>query len=290
MKKASTKEKLKDAVKVAGAVILIALASPVICICVTWRVSTGKSFDVCGTGRIQEAQRKGIERSLRQEAPIPLPSRRRALTLPSLPCPAGSGRPERTRQTTADQSQSVLYGRFPAEIREMIYEYALCDFTHIHLFRRQDNRLGHYKCHSIHRPHSELLRPGIYDTGELKGFCYSALTCTKAWIPGRWQDNEITELLPLLKTCRRVYIPLSSYKTSTWHIKLTLVSQIFRNHQPRIQQKPLLYNRHLNHRTPQQDDPPMPSQPHPNYRAGGFGRNYPSAEFAPGPDDAYRES
>lgn len=211
--KASTKERLKDAVKVAGVVVLVALASPVNCIYAAWHVSTGQSFHFgCGNARMQETRLKVIEKSLRQEAPIPLPSRRRALTLPLPPCPARSGRPSRTRQTTADQLQSVLYGRFPAEIREMIYEYALCDFTHIHLFRRRDNRLGHYKCYSVHRPDSQLLRPGIYDAGEAKGCKYPALTCTEAWIPGRWQDNEITELLPLLKTCRRVYIPFPPAK------------------------------------------------------------------------------
>ncbi|KAL8649293.1 MAG: hypothetical protein Q9226_005640 [Calogaya cf. arnoldii] len=161
---------------------------------------------MCGNARMQETRRKEIARSYRQEAPAPLSKpRKRALTSPLPSCPANSRRLKRTRQTTADQSQSILFNRLPPEIREMIYAFALSDFAHIHLFRRRDNRLGHYKCYSIHRPDSQLLKPGTYDTGELKGCKYPAVTCTNAWIPGRWQDDEITELLPLLKTCRRVY-------------------------------------------------------------------------------------
>ncbi|KAL8853686.1 MAG: hypothetical protein Q9221_001497 [Calogaya cf. arnoldii] len=204
--KTSTKERLKDKMKVAGACVCVALLSPIICIYAVWHISTGQpSFSMCGNARMQATRRKKTKEAFQNEAPAPLPPRKRALTSPLPPSPAGFGRLKGIQQIAADQAQSILFNRLPPELREMVYEFALSDFAHIHLFRRQDYRLGHYKCHSVHRPKSQLLQPGIYNAGELKGCKYPAVTCTNAWIPGRWQDSEITELLPLLKTCRRVY-------------------------------------------------------------------------------------
>ncbi|KAL8789321.1 MAG: hypothetical protein Q9213_001244 [Squamulea squamosa] len=195
------KTNVKGVLKVTGSVVLITVISPIICIYGIWLVSTGQSLKSCGTTRMQHARRKAEKRILRQEAPTPLSLRKRALTLP-LPVESPAFLSKKVIRSTKDQLQSAFFGRLPLEIREMIYRYALCNFVHIHIYRRQDKRLGHYKCRSVHRPESHVLNPE-YQAGQ--GCGYPSVTSTGAWIPGRWQDGDITELLPLLKTCRRLY-------------------------------------------------------------------------------------
>ena len=203
MKPAELKKKNKREIELlsdAAGWALLTLCFPCLCIgCGTWcfwQKITGKPAKFyCGTRNTRtrkEAELETImEQALQAEAPAPLSRRKRALTLPLPTTPEGI-LAEGSKQTTGDQLQSDLFGRFPLEIRTMIYELVLADFTHIHLFRRQDNRLGHYKCHQRHRNESDLFN------GEKP-----ANTWTGAWLPGTWQSKEPSFSLPLLQTCRR---------------------------------------------------------------------------------------
>lgn len=187
--------------------IVAALASPFVCLCggayCLWHTCTGRPpvFVGCGTSRVQAGRRRAVEQGLEKEAPVFLPPRRRALTLP-LPSSPLDSVPGEVKQNTEDQSKSLFFGRLPLEVREMIYKYHLCNSTHIHIFRRRDNRLGHYQCHAAHRADSELL---IREDFIGEGGRHPAVTCTNAWIPGRWKDDQLAEKLPLLKACRRAY-------------------------------------------------------------------------------------
>ncbi|KAL8798899.1 MAG: hypothetical protein Q9182_006299 [Xanthomendoza sp. 2 TL-2023] len=168
----------------------------------------------CGTAQARHARLRNQRRILEKEAPACLPLRRRALSLPLPPRTPGLV-PKEPQQKTVNQLQSPLFGRLPLEIRRMIFEYSLCDFTHIHIFRRQDNRLGNYKCHATHRDSSQLITRGEWIGDTWKP---STMTCTNAWIPGKWKDDQTHPLLPLLKSCRRAYTegtPLL-YSTNTF--------------------------------------------------------------------------
>lgn len=136
-------------------------------------------------------KQKTQDESMRKETPAPLPPRQRALTLP-LPTPQKAIGAE---QHTEDQSQSVLFGRFPLEIREMIYECALTA-TRIYVFRRTDRRLGSYqRC----LRHCKLHEPyGVYS-------CSSSFKSSSgAFIAETIQSAE-TSSLSLLTICRRTY-------------------------------------------------------------------------------------
>lgn len=133
----------------------------------------------------------------RKEDPIPLPPRKRALTLP-LPPWVPDSESSQTEQRSEDQLQSSFFTVLPPEIRNMIYQYALCNFTHIPVLQQRD-LVGHYVCHWTHRPDSEL-----FET--LNGLGGN-LTHDIPWNPAKWQDRiDTTDLLPLLRTCRRVYV------------------------------------------------------------------------------------
>lgn len=136
--------------------------------------------------------------ALPNEAPRPLPAvRKRALTLPlSQPQSHFSGYFWERRQETADQLQSSLFGRFPLEVRELVYKHYLAPPQRcVHVFRRPDRRLAHYFCTGGHESHSHM---------PLRKWGYDQITCTRAW---RKDDKRLplasSTLLPLLKTCRR---------------------------------------------------------------------------------------
>lgn len=131
----------------------------------------------------------------RREAPSPLPAvRKRSLTLPLRPKEARFWERER-EQKTAEQLQSSFFGRFPLEIRELIYKYYLApDERCLHVFRRTDKRLGHYRCTG---------RQGSHPVMPLRDWGYGL------WFTGALQKYEdihplvSSTLLPLLKTCRK---------------------------------------------------------------------------------------
>ena len=155
--------------------------------------------------RLREVRRhRATEKAVENGTPKPVAQRKRSLTLP-LPIGNENHVPSKMRHTiektqvTKDQSQSTLFGRIPFEIREMIYQHALANSMHVHIFRRTDRRLGCYQCYSKHRKAHDLMKvlPGV-DHPE------RSVTSAGAWIPGRCDDEESNRLLPLLKTCRRV--------------------------------------------------------------------------------------
>jgi len=196
----SNAQKAAKAVEVSVCAVLLTLVCPFACV----YLGTKCLYDGCrglipGANERAEASRCRAEKTkLQKEAPKPMGRRKRALTLP-LPDQRNDVLPWKPAQRTEDQSQSAFFGRLPYEIREMIYEYALAGSMHIHIFRRTDRRLGHYKCYREHRP----LQETYYD--------YHGKACrssTEAWIPRRWKDDQISEVLPLLRTCRRVCVML----------------------------------------------------------------------------------
>lgn len=145
-----------------------------------------------------QKQMQEAAKALPTEAPRALPAvRKRALTLPlSQPRSYFSEHLWQRKQTTADQLQSSLFGRFPLEVRELIYEYYLAPPERcVHVFRRPDRRLGHYLCTAGHESHSHM---------PLRDWGYDQISCTRAW---RKDDRRLplasSTLLPLLKTCRR---------------------------------------------------------------------------------------
>ncbi|KAI4146888.1 MAG: hypothetical protein L6R39_003304 [Caloplaca ligustica] len=183
-----------------GYILLLPLLIPVFCLrfggqCL-WSACTGRPIGgYCGTVGIQARQRLKEEEERQKEAPPALPAvRKRSLTLPL---------PPRTRlwqrkQGTADQQQSSFFARFPPEIRQLIYNYYLSgDERSMHVFRRTDRRLAHYLCDHPRDTHFHMPR---------RAWGYRDMSCTNAW-----QKDEIigpvvsNSLLPLLKTCRRVY-------------------------------------------------------------------------------------
>ena len=140
-------------------------------------------------------ERRSRVETVKKESPAPLPIRKRTLTSP-LPTPEKSLLHVRRKQRTVDQLQSTFFASLPLEIRETIYEYALTAM-HTHIFRRTDCRLGHWQCHSRHR---KLHDPA---PGHL---CYfDCKSSSGAFIPEKMSEGNIGNILPLLRTCRRVY-------------------------------------------------------------------------------------
>ena len=154
----------------------------------------------CGNLAQQDPDERYLE-ALQKEAPEPLPPRPRPLT-PRMLHDSLLALPLREDRQMSARLQSPLFGRLPTEIRSMIYEYVLTDFIHIHIFRRADNRLGHYKCYTQHRNESVLF--GLGELPEIPS-AHLPKTVTGAWTPGLWTDHEVSEILPFLISCRRIY-------------------------------------------------------------------------------------
>jgi len=201
----SKAQKAAKAATVMGCAVLVTLICPfacvylgIQCLCDRYEVLIPRV-----NRRVLASQNRAEKKkTLKTEAPKPLGKRKRALTLPLLNQPRGvlSRKPA---QCTKDQSQSTFFGRIPYEIREMIYEYAFAGFLHIHIFRRTDRRLGHYICHGKHREGRRPLKEGPDNC------CGTACkSSTGAWIPETWVDDHISEVLPLLGTCRRLCVTL----------------------------------------------------------------------------------
>lgn len=196
------KSKTRKAAKAAfivSCVALVPLILPLLCVlagieCICDRCKIVK-------GRVRASRHVADEeQTLRKEAPKSLGIRKRALTLP-LPDERSAALSREPTQCTIDQSQSTFFGRVPYEIREMIYGHAFAAPLHIHIFRRTDRRLGHYICHNEHRERRPLRKTDV-------GNCCGT-TCTSssgAWIPGTWVDDHVSDVLPLLRTCRRMCI------------------------------------------------------------------------------------
>lgn len=198
-------QKVAKAASVLGCAVLVTLVCPfacvylgIQCVCDRYEVLMPRV-----NRRVQASrQRAEKKKTMKKEAPEYLGKRKRALTLP-LPDQRNGFLPRKPAQCTKDQSQSTFFGRVPYEIREMIYEYAFAGFLHIHLFRRTDRRLGHYICHGKHR---EGRRPLKESPDNCCGTaCKSS---TGAWIPETWVDDHISEVLPLLGTCRKLCVVL----------------------------------------------------------------------------------
>ena len=145
-----------------------------------------------------------LQRQLKEEAPRPLPAaRKRALTIPDVS-------PEASlldgRRTTQDQLQSTFFGQFPLEIRKMIYDHALAGSEHVHVYRREDRRLGFYACNKWHQetwptPEHDVTRYGNCPPGLAKGHDQ---TKSGAWIVSRGGNKAQNDTLSLLKTCRKL--------------------------------------------------------------------------------------
>ncbi|MCJ1479384.1 hypothetical protein MMC13_008069 [Lambiella insularis] len=119
--------------------------------------------------------------------PKPLPTtRKRSLSLPL---------PRLSMQQTCDQRLSPLF-RLPPEIRSMIYRDVLGG-NDFHLAGTW-KRLGYVKCREENKKefwHHECYQPRLY-----KGYCNTPMK--HATLPQKSPDQQ---LLPLLKTCRRIY-------------------------------------------------------------------------------------
>ena len=126
------------------------------------------------------------------------------------------------RKRISDQMDSVLFGRFPLEVREMIYGYVLVGASHLHVYRRADRRMGHYVCghHDDDRGHGKSLErkrvycaweqfPATLPTGLM--WAYDE-TVTGAWDVRRStrRQEDKHDLLSLLLSCKRVYVYTSS--------------------------------------------------------------------------------
>ena len=182
-------------------VIIFTLASPFLCVGVSCYYGfvlvrscvTGQpSCEYCGTGRMRRREAKKIKELMKKEAPKSLPAKRkRSLTLP-LRRPALIGF---RRQKTSGQIASTFF-KLPLEIRNIIYAYALTDDTHpLHIFRRADRRLGHYRCKLIGSISNAHYQNAEYPT--------ASQTMTGAWLPD--PDKTLQSgWLPLLLTCRIV--------------------------------------------------------------------------------------
>ena len=147
----------------------------------------------CGTGNRSARREWRIGKSMKKEAPRPLPSKRkRALTLP-LSRRAIIGF---TRQGTNAQIEAIFFQRLPLEIREIIYLYALTSSTHVlHIFRRADRRLGHYRC--------KLDVPLSYRHYQASIGLSTHQSATGAWVTESPRGDTASGLLPLLLTCRK---------------------------------------------------------------------------------------
>ena len=197
-------------VKVLLCAIILPVYLPVVCLlfggkCLWSQVSGKPLAAYCGNGsrsaqqeyaKQQEVRRE--EKVLLKEAPPPLPDvRKRSLTLP---LPASKTRFWQKAPMTVDQLQSPLFGRFPFEVRKLIYKFYLVPDDHcLHIFRRKDKRLAHYLCTSEHGSHYYM---------PLQDWGYKQSSCTRAWQKdGQIHPEFSSNLLPLLKTCRRAYEP-----------------------------------------------------------------------------------
>ena len=146
------------------------------------------------------------KRSLKKEAPKPLPAtRKRALTLPLPECPKPA---IKGLQNTSQQEDSTFFSRFPPEIRRIIYSYVLTsDHDILQIYRKADRRLSHHKCDYDHQDCGEesifqfvrQVSDWYYD--EERFYTASGALKTTAEYTNREHD-----LLPLLQTCRRVYV------------------------------------------------------------------------------------
>lgn len=175
-----TRHDVRDVIEISAIAVLLGLASPFIfvyCRC----TDKPTNFQVPMIKRWYQA------RCDRKKARTPIPPPRRALTLPLPPLSSPGCLSRIGKQRTKDQLQSVLFGRLPLELRELIFEYALSGFTHIHIFRRTYRQVDHYKCHSSHRAHQ-----------------LQTASAPRSWIPVMCKDDEVQALLPLLTTCRRM--------------------------------------------------------------------------------------
>ena len=125
------------------------------------------------------------------------------------------------RKRISDQMDSVLFGRFPLEVREMIYGYVLAGASHLHVYRRADRRMGHYVCgHGGDGAYDKRLErksrycaweqlPATLPTGLM--WAYDE-TVTGAWDVRRStrREEDKDDLLSLLLSCKRVYVYTSS--------------------------------------------------------------------------------
>ena len=195
------RQKQKALPKALG-VLLCSLIFPFFCVCgtvycgfiVLRQQITGEPVPgPCGTGTMSARREWRIRKLLKKEAPRPLPSKRkRVLTLP-LSRRAIIGL---TRQGINAQNQAFLFQRLPLEVREMIYSYALTSSTHVlHIFRRADRRLGHYR--------RKLEVPTSYKQYQASRGLSTHQSATGAWVTASPRRDTMSDLLPLLLTCRR---------------------------------------------------------------------------------------
>ena len=160
----------------------------------------------CRTQNNPAATDRAMSQPFVEEIPDFLPVRQRALT-PPLTKAATIFPSENSGQRTDNQLQSELFACIPVEVRQMIFRYVLSSYLHLHIFRRTDKRLGHYKCHSTHRHITDVvIRRSI---GTEAGFCtdlgssHRAVSPSGAWKPGTRKDDQLMELLSLLMICRK---------------------------------------------------------------------------------------
>ena len=136
-------------------------------------------------------EREAREKAQGDYAPTPLPTTRpRALTLP-LP---EIEKNNMVAQVTKQQGKSIFFRKLPLEIRMITYTYVLTTpSSWIHIIRKQHKRLAHFRCKGFCKEQG-------------RGPCWGSHTRYGEWKPGWEGERADGGNLPLLRTCRRMYV------------------------------------------------------------------------------------
>ena len=181
-------------------IILCVLTAPFLCVygictcgyrCLESHYTGKPMAGYCGTGHRSAKREWKKQKTIKKEAPVPLPAvRKRALTIPDV-SPKSSLL--KRRKATSSQLQSNFFGRLPLEIRNTIYVYTLAGSNSVQIYRRADRRLGHFICE---KQDGEECPTGLAWSHDQ--------TSSGAWEVRGKVDRDRDDLLSLLMTCRRM--------------------------------------------------------------------------------------
>ncbi|KAE9378317.1 hypothetical protein N431DRAFT_366763 [Stipitochalara longipes BDJ] len=156
----------------------------------------------------------GTTLARRRYAPNKLPTtRKRALTIP-LHRPATLSLLSRVKQKTVQQTNSCLYSKLPSEIRQQIFELAICgDGNVLHVFR-EGKKIGVWRCgkQANGQPCSwtypcsvSLACNGLGVTDDGQPGRYSKLTRSRDWGCIDVEHGNTWGVMALLCSSRQVY-------------------------------------------------------------------------------------